>query len=411
MNSEKKKKLILILLIILMIIFLCALIYSIYYGYKLVSKYNNKMYPNVYINDYDISNLKINKIEDSINKVEENFQTKKVIFRTNNKNYEYTLKDLGVGIYKKKLRNELISYHDNLSYSRKIIKINGKKKKVFSYKILYNKKDIENFTAKLKTVVDSGSCDGKLIMDDARNLHYQEATSSFYLDTEKTLTNIINYIKNNFKDNEIQLVGSSTTATDNVSLKTIDTKVATYSTKYNTYISRGRNLETALNYLDGNIIYPGETFSYFKFAGPYNKAGYVWYDKMIGNGVCQIASTIYNTALLGGLEIVERRQHAQLLPYVPGGQDATVVSSGSQSLTDFKFKNTYNYPIYISAYYNGGVATVDFWSNSNAKEGKEYTVESVSLGNKTYETYLHTFQNGTEIAKTFIAKTHYYKNS
>ena len=130
---------------------------------------------------------------------------------------------------------------------------------------------------------------------------------------------------------------------------------------------------------------------------------------MIGNGTCQIASTIYNTALLAGVEIVERHQHGNQLAYVPGGRDATVVSNGNKSLLDFKFKNTYKYPIYISAYYKNGVATVDFWSNSNAKEGKTYDVESISLGNKTYETYLHTYQNGVDIGRTFLAKTHYYK--
>ena len=130
---------------------------------------------------------------------------------------------------------------------------------------------------------------------------------------------------------------------------------------------------------------------------------------MVGNGVCQIASTVYNTALIGGLQIVERHQHDHQLEYVPGGQDATVASSGYRSLADFKFKNTYKYPIYISAYYNDGVATVDFWSNHDAKEGYEYYVESVNTGYKSYQTYLHKLKDNTEVSKTFIAKTYYYK--
>ena len=409
MNESKKEKRLFISLIVIAVILLALLIYSVYYGYKLTKPYKNKMYPNVYIEDIDISNIKLNKIEEKISQIEESYQSKKVIFQSNTKSYEYTLKDLGIGIDKDKLQKEIKDYHKDLSYSRKILIIKGKKKKVFSYHTTYKKTDIETFVDKLKVSVDMNSSDGKLIMDENRNLHYQEASSSFYLDKENTLQNTLNYIENGMKDEKIELVGSSTTATDSPTLKTIDTKVSSYSTKYNAYISRGRNLETALNYLDGNIINPGEVFSYFHYAGPYNKAGYVWYDKMIGNGTCQIASTIYNTALLAGVEIVERHQHGNQLTYVPGGRDATVVSNGNKSLLDFKFKNTYKYPIYISAYYKNGVATVDFWSNSNAKEGKTYDVESISLGNKTYETYLHTYQNGVDIGRTFLAKTHYYK--
>lgn len=409
MSESKKEKRLFISLIVIAVILLALLIYSVYYGYKLTKPYKNKMYPNVYIEDIDISNIKLNKIEEKISQIEESYQSKKVIFQSNTKSYEYTLKDLGIGIDKDKLQKEIKDYHKDLSYSRKILIIKGKKKKVFSYHTTYKKKDIETFVDKLKVSVDMNSSDGKLIMDENRNLHYQEASSSFYLDKENTLQNTLNYIENGMKDEKIELVGSSTIATDSPTLKTIDTKVSSYSTKYNAYISRGRNLETALNYLDGNIINPGEVFSYFHYAGPYNKAGYVWYDKMIGNGTCQIASTIYNTALLAGVEIVERHQHGNQLTYVPGGRDATVVSNGNKSLLDFKFKNTYKYPIYISAYYKNGVATVDFWSNSNAKEGKTYDVESISLGNKTYETYLHTYQNGVDIGRTFLAKTHYYK--
>ena len=45
---------------------LALLIYSVYYGYKLTKPYKNKMYPNVYIEDIDISNIKLNKIEEKI---------------------------------------------------------------------------------------------------------------------------------------------------------------------------------------------------------------------------------------------------------------------------------------------------------------------------------------------------------
>ena len=405
-NSENKRK-VLFVLTIIMIVFLFVYIFLVSYSLTLTSNYKDMMYPNVYINDYNISNLKINKLEDKVNKIENDLQSKKIVLVANDREFEYSLLDLGITIDKDKMIKEIKAYHSNMSYSKKISKIFSDKKKVFSYKINYDENNLKQFITNLKGIVDIVGQDGKLVMGADRNLVYQEAIPSYSLNVDKTHVELVKFIKNGFKDEKFNLVGDTNDFKESELLKTIDTKVASYSTKYSSYISRGRNLEAALNYLDGTIIKSGEVFSYFKVAGPYYKKGYVFYHDMIGSGTCQIATTIYNTALLSGVEIVERHQHQKYNTYAPGGQDATVVSSGNSNLLDFKFKNTYKYPIYISAYYGGGVATVEFWSNSNAKEGKEYKVSSVPLGNLTYETYLHTYQNGVEIDKKFIAKTHY----
>ena len=244
-------------------------------------------------------------------------------------------------------------------------------------------------------------------MDNNRNLIYDAAVTSYDLDVDKSYEKLIQYIDSGFIGDKVDLVVNVNDYKESEDLKLINTKVSTFSSKYNAYISRGRNLENALRNIDGTIVKSGEVFSYFNEAGPYNKAGYVYYDDVIGNGVCQIASTMYNTVLLGGLEVVERHQHQKHMPYVPSGLDATVVSSGRYNALDFKFKNTYKYPIYISAYYGGGMATVEFWSNSNAKEGKEYKTSSNSLGGNTYQSYLHTYQDGKLINTKPIARSRY----
>lgn len=408
MDKEKRKK-VLFVLTTIMVVFLFMYIFIVSYSLTLINNYKYIMYPNVYISNYNISNMKISKLKSKIDSIEKELQNKKIIFIANDKEYQYSLFDLGITINKDKMLTEINNYHNKMSYSKKIMKIFGKNKKTFSYEINYNEDSIKQFVINLKSIVDVLGQNGTLIMQSDRNLVYQEAVPSYLLDIDKTYLKFIEYINKGSWDEKFSLIGEFNTFEDSELLKTIDTKVSTYSTKYNRFISRGRNLETALNYLDGTIINSGEIFSYFKVAGPYHKRGYVYYDKVIGNGTCQIASTIYNTTLLAGLEIIERHQHQKYMPYVPGGQDATVVSSGNISLLDFKFKNIYKYPIYISAYYGNGVATIEFWSNSNAKEGKEYKVSSVPLGNRTYQTYLHTYQNGVEISNNPIAKTHYPK--
>ena len=55
----------------------------------------------------------------------------------------------------------------------------------------------------------------------------------------------------------------------------------------------------------------------------------------VGGGVCQVSSTLYNCALLAGLEIVEANKHSKQVSYVNQGFDA-MVNFGS---SDLKFRN------------------------------------------------------------------------
>lgn len=403
----KKRKNLLMILSILLIVFLFVYIFIISYSVRLVSYYKNRVLPYSYIGEYNISNMKTAKIKDKITKIDQELKNHKIKFKANRMVYEYSLSDLGISIDQNKLEKEIHSYLDDLTYSEKINQIFKKKKKVFSYQVVYKDEDIKSFITNLKGVVDQVGNEGKLIMDNHHNLVYQQAVPSYNMNVEDSYKRVISILKKKFKNLEIDLVGEGIDYRDDENLKLIDTKISSYSTRYNAYIARGRNVEASLRFLNGTIVNSGEEFSYFKVAGPYHKKGYVFFDDAVGNGTCQIASTIYNTTLLSGVQVTQRYQHQHQMTYVPPGQDATVVSEGNRNLLDFKFKNTHRYPIYISAYYGGGVATIEFWSNSNAKEGKEYTVSYKALGNRTYQTYLHTWQNGVEISSSPIARSHY----
>ena len=153
--------------------------------------------------------------------------------------------------------------------------------------------------------------------------------------------------------------------------------IATYTTRYDaSNYNRSNNLSIAANKINGTIIMPGEIFSYnkvvgartieagYKEAGAYSGGGVV---QSVGGGICQISSTIYNTALLANLEIVDRSNHQFQTSYVAAGRDATV----SWGYLDFKFKNTRTYPIKIVASAKNGVAKVSFYG---IKEETEYEV-------------------------------------
>ncbi|MCL6589581.1 MAG: VanW family protein [Firmicutes bacterium] len=114
------------------------------------------------------------------------------------------------------------------------------------------------------------------------------------------------------------------------------------------------NVGLAAKMLAGTVVQPGEIFSMNRVLGPRTRekgyregpaysGGQVI--RVIGGGICKISTTLYNVAILANLEIIERRAHGMLVPYVPPGQDATV----SYGTVDFKFRNTTGGPVLIWA--------------------------------------------------------------
>jgi vancomycin resistance protein YoaR len=65
----------------------------------------------------------------------------------------------------------------------------------------------------------------------------------------------------------------------------------------------------------------------------------------LGGGTCQIGTTLYNTASLADLEILQRRNHSFYFNIYPLGRDATVYPHQA----DLKFKNNTGCPILIKA--------------------------------------------------------------
>lgn len=114
------------------------------------------------------------------------------------------------------------------------------------------------------------------------------------------------------------------------------------------------NVHLAARILAGTVVKPGTVFSQNNKVGPYVRSKgfqkgptYAGMNLVttVGGGVCKIASTLYNVAILSNLPIMERHAHSMPVPYVPYGQDATVASG----VKDFRFKNNTESPVLIWA--------------------------------------------------------------
>jgi vancomycin resistance protein YoaR len=117
-------------------------------------------------------------------------------------------------------------------------------------------------------------------------------------------------------------------------------------------VSQRHNAHLSLGRLVGATIAPGATFSFNRRVGTFSrdqgfrKAPVSYNGQLIddwGGGVCQTSTTLYNAALLAGMEIVERNHHRFAPSYVPPGRDAAVAFSG----VDLRFRNPYAFPARI----------------------------------------------------------------
>ena len=179
-------------------------------------------------------------------------------------------------------------------------------------------------------------------------------------------------------------------------------EITSYSTNYNPgEVSRTHNLMQAVAKVDGIVLEPGEEFSFNRRVGIREAAtGYRdamvivngKYEPGLGGGICQVSSTLYNVALLAGLEIVERHNHALAVAYVPVGRDATVV----YGVQDFRFANSTQDPIYIAAHAAQGKLAVAFYGNIANKK-------SISITNPIDQVI--PFQNTEEVDYTLLAGT------
>ena len=147
-------------------------------------------------------------------------------------------------------------------------------------------------------------------------------------------------------------------------LQHLEVVLASYTTHYRTWqTDRTHNLGLALGNLSRAVLMPGDSLSLNDRIGPrLEERGYrsapIFVNGEVepstGGGVCQVATTVYNAALLAGLDVVERHHHSRPVDYAPSGRDATVY----WGQFDLRIRNPLSHPILFLGDIDGGEMTV-----------------------------------------------------
>lgn len=115
---------------------------------------------------------------------------------------------------------------------------------------------------------------------------------------------------------------------------------------------RNKNIQLGVEKMNGQVIAPGEEFSFIKALGPVTEEDGYSIAKVflngevttgIGGGLCQVSTTLFQSLLKAGLPITERHNHSYTVSYYDVGMDATYSDPG----VDLKFINDTESPLTV----------------------------------------------------------------
>jgi vancomycin resistance protein YoaR len=124
----------------------------------------------------------------------------------------------------------------------------------------------------------------------------------------------------------------------------ITQKMGEFETQFPHAPYRNTNIGTAARRINGTLLKPNETFSLNKIVGERTKEngfteGYIIsggkFEKDLGGGVSQSATTTFNAAFFAGLKVLEHKAHSVYISRYPVGREATVAWPN----VDLKFLN------------------------------------------------------------------------
>jgi len=422
-------------------IFLLIVSVGISYIYFTEQKFNNVIYPQVKIEGIDLSGK---TKEEAIKILRDNFGDailqKKINIKTLNRNYSISFSELNAKYSIIETVDEALAYGKTSNIISKFKLIKNPNLKELKLKFTYNQKPLEDLVKSIEKDINKKPQDATISFAGGK-FQVNEDVEGIELDSDKLKKEILSSINGKI-NGDINIEAPMKTLKPKVtaaSLKQVNTKIASYSTDFSSSSEpRSTNIRVATASINGKVLMPGESFSFNEVVGErtkergYKEAGVIinqQLDSGLGGGICQVSSTLYNALLSGNIKTTERIHHTFPSSYVGMGLDATV----DWGNIDLKFKNTFDYPIYLEGYTKNKVVYFNIYSNSElAKraysittevydkieptikyiddptmlEGNTEIVKKPSTGYRV-KVYRNIFENGKFISKELVSNDYY----
>ncbi len=273
----------------------------------------------VYYNDTDLSNTPKNKLQARLQELNDKIPQTISIDMGNNKKQQATYHDLGIQFDTEGMVKAISTYgYEDDMWTVLSHRFNG----LFygyHFKPQYKLDEVKGKTylTELAKTIDTPGHDAYLTVENGQVVIHP-AKEGKRIDIDATLKKLKDDLQSGDSINSLSMVFTTqnTVKVTDTDLKPLNTVLASFTTEYNP---------------SNESRTPG-----------------------IGGGICQVSSTIFNTALLSGMNIVERTPHFEPVGYIQAGRDATV----AWGYLDFKFRNPYQHSIYILSVMNNGTLTI-----------------------------------------------------
>ncbi|WP_455719034.1 VanW family protein, partial [Anaerosporobacter sp.] len=335
MNKKK------ITLIVVSVVLLLAIIITGAYITISASVDDDSICKGVFIDSLDVGGMTTEQAQEAVDQYIADRANKKITIQVDDKSVTATLKELGYQVNE----NDVVAQAMQIGKSGNIIKRYKetkdveKEKKIFELEFTLDENTVRDLVEKECTKYDIPAENATMKRENGEFVITDHVVGR-KINIDATIQAVNDAIMNDWDSQDVVITATveedipEYTAED---LRECTNVLGTATTNFSdSKASRVNNVTVATKFVDGSVIYPGETFSVYETISPitvangYMKAGAYQNGLVVeseGGGVCQVSSTLYNTVLKSELEIVERAAHSMIVSYVKPAADAAIAGT------------------------------------------------------------------------------------
>lgn len=405
-NNNKKP----IVASLVIVITLAAILAYVFHVKNTVTTWENKIYPGVNVYGVDLSGkTKEEAVEVLNNELTTSILGKVITVTVGDAKFELKYSDIEPTINVEKTIEEALAFGKDLGMFAKNSSINKGVEHTVETEMNFNEESLKTFEDTVNKSVNIEAIDAQI------NVNYGEISVSAEtlgkkIDAEELHSKLIAAINPDPAEliniaMELEEYSPKITAEQ---LNKINGIISSFSSTYNnTGDGRVTNMKLATNYINGTLLMPGDEFSYNETIGQTTaERGYASANTYVGSeivpnyggGVCQISTSLYRAAMRAKLMSSLRYNHSMMVSYAEPSLDATVFEGD----IDYRFVNTYDFPVYIEGGMSGSYITFNIYGNNEAMGGKTYELVNEVIERYDYTTeYIddNTLEEGKQVTK------------
>ena len=419
MNSKKKKNRVINniyfrIAAVVIIIISAFLAYSISLNSS-VKAWNEKIYSGVNVKGLDLTGK---TRDEALNLLNEDLASKigekKLNVTVGSEKLIYKYADLSANYNIEKAVDEAMAFGKDLNLFKKNSLIKNKDNNNYDIDLdfSYEEGKIKEIEKDIQKKMNISPTDAKIVINNG-GISITPDVIGYKLNTDnfdETIKAAINGDLDEDTKVSFELQESRSTVTTEELKKIKAEPMSSFTTEFTSSDeNRSYNIELVTELINGTVLMPGEEFSYSEVSqkgrGKYAMGIAYENDKAVpseGGGICQGTTTLYRAVMRANIRSTERYNHSLPVGYSRLGLDATV----AWGYLDYKFKNTYDFPIYIEGITENKRLTFNIYGDPAALGNKTYDMVS-EISGKEAVSYQVTYENGQEVKRERIGKDTY----